>query len=122
MKREAQHLALKLCLDDTTVRHTRRLENSTLLSSQWMLTVLARARCGPSGVQVPWPPLSTDGESRPFHITWKSLVRPSSSLTTSESRPRTCPSPWGFASEGEKTSAGVKLPSIAPRCKPLRVL
>jgi hypothetical protein len=57
--------------------------------------VLARACCGPSGVQVPLPQLSTDGESRPFDKNWKGLVRPSSSLTTSESNPRIGSSPFG---------------------------
>jgi hypothetical protein len=35
--------------------------------------VLARARCGPSGVQVPWPHLSTDGESRPLTLPGRAL-------------------------------------------------
>jgi hypothetical protein len=47
-KREAQCLSLQLCLDDTTIYDTRGLENSTLSSSRWMLTVLAGARYGPS--------------------------------------------------------------------------
>jgi hypothetical protein len=100
MKHEAQHLALQSCLNSTSIRDTRGLENSTLSSSRWMLMVLARACCGPSVVQVPWPQLSTEGESRPFDITWKGLVQPSSSLITSESIPRTFSSPWGFDSRG----------------------
>jgi hypothetical protein len=35
--------------------------------------VLARARCGPSGVQVPQPHLSTDGESRPLTLPGRAL-------------------------------------------------
>jgi hypothetical protein len=50
MKHEAQRLSLQPCLDDTAVWDTLGLENSTLSSSRWMLMVLARARCGPSGV------------------------------------------------------------------------
>jgi hypothetical protein len=120
MKHEAQHLALQPCLDGIAIRDTRGLENSTLSSSRWMLMVLARARCGPSVVQVPWPQLSTEGESRPFDITWKGLVQPSSSLITSESIPRTCSSPWGFDSEGAKNFGGVAPPSTTPHCQPLR--
>jgi len=78
--------------------------------------VLSRACCGPSGVQVPLPQLSTDGESRPFEKNWKGLVRPSSSLTTSESNPRIGSSPfWGIESEGARNFGGVALPSTAPR-------
>jgi hypothetical protein len=67
-KCEAQHLSLQPCLDYVVIRDTHELEKSTLSSSRLMLTVISRACCGPLGVQVPWPHLSTDGESRPLKL------------------------------------------------------
>jgi hypothetical protein len=117
---EAQCLSLQPCLERKIVHNTCGLENSTLSSSRWMLTVLARVCYGLSGVQVPWPHLSTNGESRPLDSTLKGLVRPSSSLKTSESNPRTRSSPWGFNSEDEGTSRGIIPPSMTPCCESLR--
>ena len=74
VKREALRLAPQPCLDNTAIRDTCGLENSTLSSSQWVLTVLARARRRPSGVQVPWPHLSTDNESRPLTLPRRALL------------------------------------------------
>jgi hypothetical protein len=73
VKREANCLAVQPCLDSTTIRDTRGLENLSLSSSQWMLSVLAGVHCGPSGVQVPWPHLSIEGESRPLTISGRTL-------------------------------------------------
>jgi hypothetical protein len=107
---------VQTCLDGTAVQVTRGLEKSTLLSSQWMIMVLAMLHCGPSRVQVPQTHLSTDGESRPLTLPGRTLADHHHPLLQEEpTQGLVPPLGGGFDSEDAETSAGITPPSMAPK-------